>query len=419
MITLLIIADDFTGALDTAVQFAARGVGTCVMTDADCDLEQCGEDAAVLVVNTGSRHMTPAAAYTAVFEIVRRAKRACIPYIYKKTDSALRGNVGSELAAAMDAAGADRLPFVPAFPQMNRVTRAGVHYVDGVPVAESVFGGDPFEPVRFSKVSEILAQQTEKTTFLCASGSEQMRQPGIYVYDAENCDDLACVARCLGTERLHLAAGCAGFASALADVMGVCGCQCRNRSVPAPLMVFCGSMNPVTVRQLDRAERAGFPRIRLTPAQKLDMSWLDTPEGERELARWQELTARKRLCIVDVNGAESEETDRASWQMGIPEHDIRDHIASNLGKLIRRLLDSGLEATLMCSGGDTLLALFRSLNVTKLTPVCELETGVVLARFAYGGRQYHIISKSGGFGGEDLLCRLAASGAVGEEGEAL
>ena len=33
MVKLLIIADDFTGALDTGVQFAARGAATSVITD--------------------------------------------------------------------------------------------------------------------------------------------------------------------------------------------------------------------------------------------------------------------------------------------------------------------------------------------------------------------------------------------------
>ena len=37
MILLLIIADDFTGALDTGVQFAARGVSTRVLVDPEVD----------------------------------------------------------------------------------------------------------------------------------------------------------------------------------------------------------------------------------------------------------------------------------------------------------------------------------------------------------------------------------------------
>ena len=38
--------------------------------------------------------------------------------------------------------------------------------------------------------------------------------------------------------------------------------------------------------------------------------------------------------------------------------------------------------------------------------MCELQPGVVLSRIAYGGREYEIISKSGGFGEEDLLVTL-------------
>ena len=48
MIKLLIIADDFTGALDTGVQFAARGAATRVVTDLAYDF--AGADAEVLVL---------------------------------------------------------------------------------------------------------------------------------------------------------------------------------------------------------------------------------------------------------------------------------------------------------------------------------------------------------------------------------
>ena len=43
---------------------------------------------------------------------------------------------------------------------IRRTTKDGVHLIDGVPVAQSVFGQDPFEPVRHSRVAEILGEQT-------------------------------------------------------------------------------------------------------------------------------------------------------------------------------------------------------------------------------------------------------------------
>ena len=39
MVKLLIIADDFTGALDTGVQFAAGGAETRVVTNTDYDFD--------------------------------------------------------------------------------------------------------------------------------------------------------------------------------------------------------------------------------------------------------------------------------------------------------------------------------------------------------------------------------------------
>ena len=164
MIKLLMIADDFSGALDAGVQFAARGAATRVVTDLDCDFLET--DAEVLVMVAETRHLPPQKAYDVVYHVARNAREAGVPYIYKKTDSALRGNVGSELAAVMDAAAADVMPFLPAFPKLNRVTRNGVHYVDGVPVAESIFGQDPFEPVTVSFLPDILSSQPDKPTVI-------------------------------------------------------------------------------------------------------------------------------------------------------------------------------------------------------------------------------------------------------------
>ena len=166
MTRLLIIADDFTGALDTGVQFAARGAKTCVATDPGYDFSQAGADIQVMVLDAETRHLTPEAAYKTVFRAVKDALAAGFRYIYKKTDSALRGNVGAELTAVLDAAGADRLAFLPALPKMGRITRNGVHYIDGVPVADSVFGQDPFEPVTASSLEEIIAAQSKRPVVL-------------------------------------------------------------------------------------------------------------------------------------------------------------------------------------------------------------------------------------------------------------
>jgi Uncharacterized protein conserved in bacteria len=409
MVKLLIIADDFTGAMDTGVQFAARGAVTRVVTDPLYDFTQASPETQVLVMDAETRHLTASDAYSVVFRAARATLKARIFYIYKKTDSALRGNVGSELAALMDATGYHQLPFIPAFPSMNRITKEGIHYIENIPVADSVFGSDPFEPVRFSSVRSILAEQTDKTVTVCtAENPQSWETAGIQVFDAQTNDDLRKISHGLGTERVHISAGCAGFASELAAVLRLDGAPPELPTLVPALFIFCGSVNPVTQNQLAEAERAGFKRIRLTVWQKLDPMWQDSEDCRREVARWKELTKKYDRLILDTNDPDgSFETQEYMKLNNLTIEDVRVRISTVLGRLMKMLLDDGLQATLLCTGGDTLLALMRAVQISELTPVCELDTGVVLTSFLYQGKTYHIISKSGGFGAPDLLGRLA------------
>lgn len=408
MTKLLILADDFTGALDTGVQFAARGARTCVVTDPAYDFSRAEAGIRVLVMDAETRHLTAKEAYDVVFRAVKDALDAGFTYIYKKTDSALRGNIGAELTAVLDAAGADRLAFLPAFPKMNRTTRGGVHYIDGVPVAESVFGQDPFEPVRRSAVAEIIAEEAETPVVLHGPADPDGGAPGIHVYDAATDRDLLDIGRRLGREGLRLSAGCAGFAAALADILGLDGQTPGMPELVPALFVACGSVNPVTLRQMRAAEETGFPHIHLNPVQKLEPAWLESEECPGEIRRWLELAGTHKRCILDVNDPEGcDDTTLYARAHGLTTADLRVRISTQLGHLMQRLLDGGLDATILCTGGDTLLALMRTVGVAELTPVCEMATGAVLTNFVYQGKAYHIISKSGGFGEPELFCELA------------
>ncbi len=415
---LLIIADDFTGALDTGVQFAVRGARTCVATDPDYDFSRAGADIQVLVLDAETRHLSPRAAYDTVFRAVGSARAAGFTYIYKKTDSALRGNVGAELAAALDAAREDRLHFLPALPKMDRVTRNGDHYIAGVPVADSVFGRDPFDPVTASSVAEIIGAQTEKPVVLHRLEGAAEDLPGIQLYDAGSDEDLQRIGGALGREGLTLCAGCAGFAAVLAEILDFRGTPPELPCLVPAFFVACGSVNSVTLRQMDAAEKAGFPRAHLTPIQKLEPEWLDDPSCAAAVASWLETAREHRRFILDVNDPEGRGGTAAyAREHGLTTEELRVRISGQLGQLVRKLLDAGLKATMLCTGGDTLLALMRAVGTAELTPVCELDAGVVLTGFTYQGKTYHIISKSGGFGEPDLFIRLALSIGAGEQEE--
>lgn len=119
MLRLLMIADDFTGALDTGVQLAAHGIPTQVVVG-QADLSACSST--VLVVDTETRHLSAAKAAEAVARLTRSAVENGVGCIYKDGFRPAR-NIGAELAALLKASGARNLPFLPAFPQIGRTTK--------------------------------------------------------------------------------------------------------------------------------------------------------------------------------------------------------------------------------------------------------------------------------------------------------
>ena len=412
MLLLLILADDFTGALDTGVQFAACGISTRVVVGSEVDF--AANDAAVLVVDTETRHLPAAQAYAIVAKLTEDAVKAGVPTIYKKTDSALRGNIGAELAAVLKTSGSRQLPFLPAFPQIGRVTRGGVHYISGVPVTESPFGIDPFEPVRHARVTELVGEQTIQPAASFAAlrpGDAVPEQAGILVFDAESEEDLASTGRELfRAGRPQVLAGCAGFAAFLPGLLGLgSGTKTVLPRLDPRLLVVCGSVNPITLRQLDTAERKGFSRLRLTPRQKLDPGYWESAGGREQLAAINKMLAANPHCIIETNdeGGNQPTADYAA-ALGLDREGMRVGIASSIGHMLGALFTSPELGTLLLTGGDTLLQCMNCIGVKELEPVCEVEKGVVLARFTYNGCTRHVITKSGGFGQENLLVDLAA-----------
>ena len=413
MIQLLIIADDFTGALDAGVQLAVRGAKTAVITDAAADWSESARDLDVLVVDAETRHLPAAQAYEIVFRIVTLAARLQVPYIYKKTDSALRGNVGAELSAVLHARGETQLPFLPAFPQIGRCTVKGVHYIQGVPVDQSVFGKDPFEPVKQSRVDQLVASQTQDPVIslpALTAGAQTPEQKGILIFDAESEEDLFATGHALQKAgRLRIMAGCAGFAAMLPELLDSCRGE-RHFTMPRlhqRLLMLCGSVNPITLTQLERAEQAGFLRLRMRPDQKLEPEYWETPAGREQLECWIDQLEQGGHAVIDSNDpGGNEPTARYAQEQGLTLEEVRQRISGSLGQILKAVHDHGVEGTLLITGGDTLKQCMDRLEVYQIEPLCELEPGVVLSRFAYQDVTRYVISKSGGFGSENLLVNL-------------
>lgn len=90
------------------------------------------------------------------------------------------------------------------------------------------------------------------------------------IFDASTVDELRSTGRALlNNGGLHVLAGCAGFGAVLLELLGLGGADVTCPALDPRLLVIGGSVNAITLAQLDRAEQAGFTRLRLTPYQKL------------------------------------------------------------------------------------------------------------------------------------------------------
>jgi len=242
-----------------------------------------------------------------------------------------------------------------------------------------------------SSVKEIIGSQTSLPLFL----NELNDKPGIHIYDGESDEDFKRLGSVIGKERLHLSAGCAAFAPYLAEIIGF-----ERRAVPPGvlkkgLIVLSGSLHPVTIAQVGYSEQKGMKRYTLSAEQKVHLG-SDTQKREAFVSEITDTYTKEGAVLIDV-GTETVADQRDS---GEP---VKDTIAHSMGELFKSILDEGVEATYMCIGGDTLQALFRVTGISAITPVREVLPGVVLARFVYQGKERLIITKSGGFGTENVI----------------
>lgn len=226
MRTVLVLADDLTGALEAGVLLEGAAVA----------LHAPPEGVAV-VIDTESRHVPPQEARRRVADQIEQNPAELI---YKKTDSALRGNIGAELSALPPG----RIHYAPAYPRLGRTVRDGRLYIGGVPVEETAFARDPLDPVHCGIVREVLQRQHAPLDRMV-------------IHDGASDGDLeAAAAAVLGEPIPRLAAGPAGLLACLATRLGL-------PRLPAPLpavdecVVINGSAHPASLAQIEAACAAG------------------------------------------------------------------------------------------------------------------------------------------------------------------
>lgn len=419
---LVVIADDITGAFDTGVQFAKRGAQVKIFRNTSLSHTFEGlqhirlSGSAVTVIDTETRHLSPKEAERVMTELTSFVLEQGATHLYVKTDSGLRGNVGATLSAVLKASGFPFLAFVPAYPAMDRITVGGVQYISGVPLRDSVFANDSFEPVTADSIADLFASCGVCVRHFTPDdeGPFAAEHPSVGIFDASRDADLERIAETLKRQNLlKLTAGCAAFAASLAGALGFCHPSAASDSAPAkPLAVVCGSLNDITAKQVEWAVEHQARRISLDARQLLDSDWFTEDKGQAWLEELRRSLDGKRTVIFDTaRMARPEDFDLAK-QEGVHRADIGRRIAGNLGQLTNCLLHEPETSAynMMIIGGDTLMGFFQNFDRGNITLIGEPMPGVVHFRMDDGSRVYNMLSKSGGFGKKTLLTDLAGQG---------
>ncbi|SEE44329.1 four-carbon acid sugar kinase family protein [Jiangella alba] len=219
---VVLIADDLTGAAESAAAFALRAP-RIVGLDTWRSL-RASHTSGVVAVDTDSRYVSPELAAERC-----RAVLALLPpggVVVKKIDSTLRGPLAAEVAALRELGGL--LVVSPALPALGRTVVGGVVLVDGVPLERSAAWAAEPRPAPTS-VAEALAPLPVVVVSLAAvrGGADTLATAlrvaadghQVAVCDAETDDDLDRIVAAAPAAAGDLPvrwAGSAGLAHALA-----------------------------------------------------------------------------------------------------------------------------------------------------------------------------------------------------------
>jgi len=420
-----IIADDLTGANDTGAQFARQGLATVVSLDTIAD-ERLFRAADVIVVNTDSRLSSPSVAYNRVRTAAEFLKTAGVQYVYKKVDSALRGNIGTEVDAVMDVYDCRVALVVPAFPANGRITVNGHQLLQSKPLSETEMAADPLCPVTESHVPTLLAAQSRRSighvdmhtvsmgVSALRNAFDSMISSGkeIIVVDAVTGKDLNDISQAISElDCAFLAVGSAGLAAELPASLSLVPhtCETTQHDSRSGVVVVNGSMSPVAREQVEYASHSlnlGIIRIDVDCilAMQDDFDCRSMQHYAREASALLEKGCDIAVCLR--TGATTEQAVAPNEKSGTERTEISRKIARYLGLVVAEILRLHSPFGLVLTGGDTALAVCNSLGACGIALSGEIIPGVPVGHLIDGLEPgLTVVTKAGSFGEVDTISR--------------
>ena len=408
--TIGIVADDLTGAADSAVQFAHNGWPTLLSLSDSVEtvrVNAIGGKAFALV--SDARALTHELARAATSQAVAKLRAAGADRLFVKVDSTGRGSLRGQVEGALESwqsASRRAVAIVcPAYPQLGRTVENGRLLVHGQNAESTAVGRDPVTPLTTGLLTEMLPGSVnlsinDGTSLTLAEKITAQILAGIRIItvNAVTDSDLALVAEAtdvLGPWAIPVGSG--GLAGAVSRRLGQNGCEGQDQTPPQNerVLVVISSLHEASRSQHDHLVTHADSRVLQTLA-----------PGIEDLGSIEAISAWMALNFHPVRAAVSvviSPAERGNEMGSAPS------VAAGLAQIAKAVVADGLGTTLVLVGGEGARAVLLRLGATAITISGSLHEGIPVGRIeggALGGLT--VVTKAGGFGATSALTELVA-----------
>ncbi len=415
-----IVADDLTGANDTALQFHLKGANTQILLDEDSAPINL-KTTQTWAISTETRNIEPDEAFEKTKSAANFIKEQINPdYYYKKIDSTVRGHIAVEVLAMIVALGFDAAVIVPAFPLEGRVTVGGYHLMRGVPIERTEMARDPHSPIFESHLPTLLKSQlsdenkelvasVELKTVMKGAGPilmqlKELISAGkkIIVMDAVSTVDIEQIVLAIGKSEYNiLPAGTAATAQVLSDLwLPDLNPQHFAKTFPElPKLVISGSATQITSNQISRLEESDdFENVLVI---HLDMKTVLAGVSEELVERVVTNLGSNNIVVVhtsdlirDFDGFSEDSLNAELTKSGMANR-VTDFLAELTKQVVARK-----DVILITLGGETSYKCCEAIGANQLQLIDEVAPAIALS-MDHNARW--IVTKSGNLGGVNTL----------------
>ena len=418
-----IIADDLTGANDTALQFYKRGASTKILLDSECSPKvKAGTE--VWALSSESRNVAPELAIERVKNVVKTfSENFSFDYYYKKIDSTLRGHIALETLTMLEMLEYEAAVIIPAFPQEGRITVGGYHLAKGVPIGRTEIAIDPHSPITESHVPTLLKSQLESLeediigiidlkTVLNGAGPILMKLneliscgKKLIVADATSITDIEQIALAINkSDKKILPTGTAAGAQVFSKYW-LAGLE--NEFLPVqvqkfPKLIVSGTATQITANQITKLEQADdYNNVNFIALEASEiLRGVEESLVERIITN---LSSGVTVCVHTSNLiANFDGFSEDSFNAELTKEKFASMITDYLAELTQKIVEK-IRVILITLGGETSYKCCKAINSNELQLKDEVAPAISICSDINNN---WIITKSGNLGNSNTLIEI-------------